>query len=164
MITRVLAVLLFAGASALPASAADLLLPQGTPLLLELKSPLSSIHSRPGDRFYLVVAEPVIVDGQTIIPAGARAVGEVTRVQRKGDFGKSGELAISLRHAMVGATAVPIEGHEDRTGETGDSDGIAAASILLTGLLTGKSASISPGTRLQARTSADVRLPPPAGG
>jgi hypothetical protein len=147
-------------AAAQSAVAADLRLPAGTPLKLQLKSPLGSIHSKPGDRFYLAVVDPVAVEGQVLIPAGSRAVGEVARVQRKGDFGKSGKLVVTLSHVMAGLRPVPIRGRMEANGAEADAAEVALGVVLLSGLMTGRSAAIAPGTIFEAVTSEDVVLVP----
>ncbi len=38
-------------------------------------------------------AEPIIVQGVTVIPTGSPAMGEITDVRNKGMWGKSGHLA-----------------------------------------------------------------------
>ncbi len=154
--------LLFALLSLQPVAglAADIRLPAGTPLKLQLKSPLGSLHSKAGDRFYLALVEPVQLHGQVLIPAGSRAVGEVARVQRKGDFGKSGEIVVTLSHIMAGTRMIPIKGRGEAHGKQADAAEVALGIILLSGLSTGRSATIAPGTSFDAVTRDDVDLPP----
>ena len=79
-------------------------LAQGTPVHFKTQQELNSKHSRVGDRFELRVSEDVIVNGVTVIPAGTRGVGEVTRVDGKGMFGKSGKLDARVLYARVAST------------------------------------------------------------
>ena len=49
-----------------------------------------------GTRVQLEVAEPVMVNGAVVIPAGSPAVGEVIDVRNKGMWGKSGHINARL--------------------------------------------------------------------
>lgn len=152
-------------ACAAPAMA-DIAVPKGTAVKLVLKSPLGSIHSQVGERFYLALAEPVVVNGQVAIPAGSRAVGEVTLVARKGDFGKSGRLTAKLLYIYAGTQMIALEGATASSGEVQSSEvpGLAAAMLLTGGLVTGKSATIPPGTIVEAVIAEEAILPStPAG-
>lgn len=52
-------------------------LPEGTPIPVRLQSTLSSAWSHAGDTFGATIDEPVVVDGQTLLPRGASATGRV---------------------------------------------------------------------------------------
>ena len=58
---------------------------------------------RVGDRFRLEVAEPVLVQGLTVIPVGTPAVGEITEVRNKGMWGKSGKFTARFLYLTVNA-------------------------------------------------------------
>lgn len=77
---------------AVAATGAAPLLRQGTEIRLKTISALSSKFSKLGDRFEFLTTEDVKVNGQIVIPAGTRGVGEVTKVEKKGAFGKSGDV------------------------------------------------------------------------
>ena len=57
---------------------------------------------RVGDRFNLEVAEPVMVEGVTVIPVGSPAIGEVTSVRNKGMWGKSGAIEVRMLDRRLG--------------------------------------------------------------
>src|SRR5688572_32396654 len=63
----------------------------GTEVPLRLKEELTTKGKkvRVGYRFHLETAEPVIVQGVTVIPVGSPAVGEITNARNKGMWGKS---------------------------------------------------------------------------
>ncbi|HEY2934161.1 MAG TPA: hypothetical protein VGK99_20670 [Acidobacteriota bacterium] len=74
--------------------------PAGTAIRVSLDHSVSSASSREGDAFSATVADPVVVDGKTVIPSGARAQGMLTGAQRSGRL--SG-------HAYVGLTLTSVE-------------------------------------------------------
>src|SRR4051812_38980689 len=54
--------------------------PAGTALMVRLDTTLATFSNRPGDPFRGSITQPVVVNGQTLIPAGATVEGRVTKV------------------------------------------------------------------------------------
>ena len=54
--------------------------PEGTPLKVTLETTISTFSSRVGDPFQGKLAEPVVVDGKQLIPAGTVIEGRVTKL------------------------------------------------------------------------------------
>ena len=54
--------------------------PAGTALMVRLDTTLATFSNKAGDPFRASVTQPVMVNGQTVIPAGATVEGRVTRV------------------------------------------------------------------------------------
>jgi hypothetical protein len=54
--------------------------PAGTALMVRLDTTLATFSSRAGDPFRGSVTQPVVVNGQTLIPAGATIEGRVTKI------------------------------------------------------------------------------------
>ena len=54
--------------------------PEGTPLKVNLQTTISTFSSRVGDPFQAKLVDPVVVDGKTLIPAGAIVEGRVTKL------------------------------------------------------------------------------------
>ena len=54
--------------------------PAGTALIVRLDTTLATFSSRVGDPFRASVTHPIVVNGQTLIPAGASVEGRVTKV------------------------------------------------------------------------------------
>jgi hypothetical protein len=54
--------------------------PAGTALMVRLETTLATFSNRPGDPFRGSITQPVMVNGQTLIPAGAIVEGRVTKV------------------------------------------------------------------------------------
>jgi len=54
--------------------------PAGTALMVRLETTLATFSNRAGDPFRGSIMQPVVVDGKTVIPAGAVVEGRVTKV------------------------------------------------------------------------------------
>jgi hypothetical protein len=93
--------LILAAAPPVQAQSSQQLL-QGTQLRLVLLNGLSTSVARDGDPFTAVVAEPVYLGGQLILPAGARVNGEVRTVQKPRRFGLlRGQAAMHLMFRSI---------------------------------------------------------------
>jgi hypothetical protein len=73
-----LASLLFAASMMAAQSSAPV--PAGTVLMVRLETTLATFSNRPGDPFRGSINQPVTLQGQTLIPAGAVVEGRVTKV------------------------------------------------------------------------------------
>ena len=80
----------------------DLTLANGTPAHLKLGKTISTASAHVGDVAELHAAEEVVVDGVTVIPIGATAVGIVTEVEPKKRLGRGGKLALSINFLRLG--------------------------------------------------------------
>jgi hypothetical protein len=54
--------------------------PEGTTLMVKLQTTLATFSNKAGDPFRGQVTQPVVLNGQTLIPAGATVEGRVTKV------------------------------------------------------------------------------------
>jgi hypothetical protein len=54
--------------------------PEGTPLKVNLQTTISTFSSKVGDPFQGKIVDPVVVEGKTVIPAGAIVEGRVTKL------------------------------------------------------------------------------------
>jgi hypothetical protein len=86
-------------------------IPAGTVITVRLGETLSSKSSSSGQGFAATVAEPVVVDGKTVIEKGAAARGVVVDAKSMGHFKGGALLEVRLN-------SVTIEG-KDTTVETG---------------------------------------------
>jgi hypothetical protein len=85
--------------------------PAGTVVMVELAEPVSTRTHKTGDTFALRLAEPVVVQGQVVLPAGAVGVGEVTDASKPGLGGKGAKLVLSVRSLTgPGGTELPLKG------------------------------------------------------
>jgi hypothetical protein len=78
-----------------------IVVPRGTTIEVVLDQSLSSKTSSEGQTFSATVVDPVIVDGQAVIPKGAHARGTVTSAKAAGRFKGASELGLALRHIEI---------------------------------------------------------------
>lgn len=113
-----------------------------------------------GYRFRMEVAEAVTLDGQTVIPAGSPAVGEVVDVRNKGMWGRSGRIGVRVLYADVNGRRIRLTGATDDKGVTGTA-GVVGAIVLVPVagfFMTGTSARIPAGSPVNAFLDEDVTV------
>src|SRR3984957_16862829 len=66
--------------AAMAAAQANPAVPAGTALMVRLDTTLATFSNKAGDPFHGSVTQAVVIDGQTVIPAGATIEGRVARV------------------------------------------------------------------------------------
>lgn len=79
-----------------PAMPQTIVIPAGTRIRVQLGQTLSTNGNQAGDPFSGTVLDPVVVNGQTVIRAGAVARGTVTEAKRQGRFAGQAVLAVRL--------------------------------------------------------------------
>jgi hypothetical protein len=82
--------------------------PTGTRIRVRLAQTLSTKQNQTGDSFSGRLVSPITVDGQTVIPAGARASGVVTDSKGLGRFKGQAVLAIRLDSITSGGQTYPV--------------------------------------------------------
>jgi hypothetical protein len=132
----------------------------GTKIPLKLSEELTTKGKklRVGQHFNMEVAEPVMMNGQAVIPAGAPAVGEITEVRNKGMWGKSGHLTAQMLYVTVNGRQMRLTGTFDDKGVTGTA-GVVGAVVLIPVagfFMTGTSAKIPMGAPVIGFLGEDV--------
>ena len=132
----------------------------GTPIALRTREELTTQgkNLRVGHRFQLEVADPVVVNGRVVIPAGSPATGEVTDVRNKGMWGKSGRINARVLYVRVGDRQIRLTGQFDDKGTTGTAGVVGAiAFVPVAGFfVTGTSARVPLGAPVSAFIDEDV--------
>jgi len=148
-----------AGPAAMPA-AAPVKLQIGTAIPLTIIDRVSTKTNQKGDLIHLVVSEDVTLDGRTVIPKDTIAIGELTRCDAKGAFGKSGKLEARVLYLELRGRTIRLSGALSSRGESGTTETVltAIAAGTLAFAVTGKSATIEPGTKLEAILDRDTIL------
>ena len=74
----------------------------GTPVKLRLAQTISSADARTGQDVPFEVVEELILNGVTVLPKGAEALGTITEAEPKRRMGRGGKLDISISYARLG--------------------------------------------------------------
>ena len=118
---------------AAPAAPADhpgaIVVAKDTMVRLMVLNEVNTNSAKPGDRFVLRVDENVVVGGATVIPVGAKAYGEVTRVKSNGAVGKAGSVGAKLLYVELGEDRIPLTGESESKGRK-EGGGVVMASAI----------------------------------
>lgn len=134
----------------------------GTPVRLMTAGPIDSRNLRQGQRFALVVAADVVVDGKVVIAKGTAATGEVASITEKGMFGKGAAFTIQPAFIDLPGQRVTLTGEHVQQGKK-QVAAAAATTLLITSFgmfITGKSATLPAGSELQAFVRTEAVLSP----
>jgi hypothetical protein len=91
-----------------------IVLKAGTEIKLKFAQNVTSRVARPGQMIEFVVAEPVVVDGVTLIKQGARSIGYVANTESAGGTGKGGSLEIRMEAVRTRGKMVKLTGDDSR--------------------------------------------------
>ena len=141
---------------------APVTLKAGTLVVLETTAVLTSKEATQGQTIPLRVKYAVLVDGQTVIAAGAPAGGQVTAAAHHKGLGKEGSLAIkpSVVQAVDGQM-IPLVGQSTASagnGTAGAAIGLAVVVSPLFLLHKGKEATIPAGYELPGTVANETLL------
>ncbi|HVW79176.1 MAG TPA: hypothetical protein VHB45_16295 [Alloacidobacterium sp.] len=92
-----------------PAPPQALAIPAGTRIRVSLGQALGSKISQTGQSFNATVVDPVVVNGVTVVRAGAPASGTVVAAKSLGRFKGAAELAIRLDSIRAQGHTYPVE-------------------------------------------------------
>ena len=140
-------------------------IPAGPDILIRIDALVSSRTATRGQMFPISLAEPVVIDGVEIIPAGITGEGQVVHAAGRGFGGRAGELILAARYLNWGDRRIALRSM--RVSESGrQQSGVAvAASALVTVagfLVTGTSAEVQPGEVAAARIAQPVVIGNPS--
>jgi hypothetical protein len=113
--TALLAVAVAVTAATLRDRPSPVTLPDQTPIHVTLEQALASNQNRPGDHFDATVSEPVVIDGKTVIPAGAHAEGLVVDARHSGRLKGRARLQLELQSVEVNGTSYDIRTTSSRS-------------------------------------------------
>ena len=95
--------------SSQPPAPVTITVPAGKVLTVRLANEVGSKISQPGQTFGGTLAKPVEVDGQVVIPAGARVEGEVVDAKPLGRFKGGALLELKLDSVRVNGDPMPVK-------------------------------------------------------
>jgi hypothetical protein len=125
------------------ASRTGLEIPSGTTLVVSMIDDVDSQRDRVGQTFRASVAEPVVVNGETIIPRGADVLAKLVDDKESGKLSGKTELTMDLMSVQVRGQMVDINtqevttASESRTGKSGKVVGGTAALGAIIGAIAG---------------------------
>lgn len=144
--------------------------PALTSVELEFVDPASSRSSKSGEMIALRLAEPLVIGGHVVVPAGARAFAEVIQASKAGLMGKAGELTFAARYIENGSARIrlkrfgfgPSQG-KDPSGallaiNTATAVALPVASVALL-FISGGNIEVKPGARAHAVVAAETFVP-----
>jgi hypothetical protein len=105
-----------------------------------------------------------MVQGVNVIPVGSPAVGEITDVQNKGMWGKSGHLSARVLYVTVNGRQIKLSGAFDDKGVAGGVGAVAVSAIVFLPagfFMTGTSAKVPAGSIVKSFVDEDVPLSMP---
>ena len=88
--------------------AATITLPAGTALRITLSDAVGTDASTAGTQFAATLAEPVVVEGKTVLKKGAPVVGRITDVQQPGRVKGRASLSLVLVSVNRDGKSVPV--------------------------------------------------------
>jgi hypothetical protein len=134
----------------------------GTVIDLEIAEPITSWQHKRGDKFQLRLAQPLVVDGRLLVPAGTTGVGEIVHAAAARGGGAPGELLIAARHLDVDGGQLLLRGMK-LGGSGGDNSGMAFGVSFAAGpfamFIRGHEIEIPAGARAYAKVAEDAVLP-----
>jgi hypothetical protein len=140
----------------------------GTPVKVRLSQTISAADARVGQEIPFEVVEEVKVDGVTVLPKGATAIGTVTEADHKKSMGRAGKLNISISYArLADQEKLALRAVKDSKG--GGHVGAMTGAIVATSIvffhaaplflfIHGKDISIPQGTEINAFVEGDMHL------
>lgn len=138
--------------------------PAGTELVFEMVDSLSSKTSQRGDRFSLKLAEPLLLDGRLLIPAGTLARGDVMHADRARAGGQAGELILAARYLEWDGRKLPLKSLRAGVGRsrTDAAMGVMVAAGVAGFLVRGGQMEVPAGSPITAtlREAVELYVPP----
>lgn len=105
--------------------------PPGSKVELMIINEVTTKTAKPGDRFLLKLAQPLVAGDRVLIPRGVPAWGEVTETKVNGMAGRSGKLATRLLYIEFNGDKLPLSGTPAHAGQGGNLQ-IVMATLALT--------------------------------
>ena len=136
-------------------------IPAETLVEVETLQEIRSGRNRTGEMFPIRLVEPIVVDGRTLVPAGAGGMGEVVHSARRGLVSSApGELILALRYLEAKGVRIPLHRLQfSASGREGARLYIGGGSILIREGVGGSNITLPVGARLAAKVRGDVAIP-----
>jgi len=158
-----------AAAATVPVPA--LMVPKGHPIVITVEAEIGSKISQTGEVFPIRLAQPVVIDGIEVLPAGIAGEGQVVHAKKGGMAGAAGELVLAARYLDHGGRRIALrsfkfaEAGDEILTRGKDNVGIASATNAVIGplgfLIGGGNTIIAPGTAATAKIRYDEAFDSP---
>ncbi|MFZ5670518.1 MAG: hypothetical protein ACOY4K_13580 [Pseudomonadota bacterium] len=137
----------------------------GAIVTIELVDTVTSKTAVKGQKFAIKLAAPLVVDGQTLLPAGVGGVGEVITVGKPGIGGKPGELILAARFLTYKGQTIPLRGFRfGAAGKDTSAASLAVGMVVPVGIfITGGQVVAPAGSQGTAKIAVDIDLAPVSG-
>jgi hypothetical protein len=152
------------GQPAPPPAASGAVIPIGTSITVRMIDPVNSQQSRLGETFRASVDEPVLVDGQVVVPRGADAITKLVEDQQSGKIEGKTVLTLVLQQVLVNGRMVDLTSGD--VSQSSGSRGARSAKVIggtaalgaIIGALAGggRGAAIGAGSGAAVGTGAEV--------
>jgi hypothetical protein len=136
-------------------------IPAMTPVELEILAPINSKTAKIGEMFPIKLVSPIVIDGRTIVPAGATGQGEVVHAAKARAAGKAGELILAARYVEWDNVRIPLRSFkfgraagENRTGTAIALGVVVAAPLAL--FVAGGQVDVAQGAAANAKIASDT--------
>jgi len=111
--TAVIALVAALGATSALRRPDPVTVPEATAIHVTLNNAIASDRNRPGDHFEATVSEPVVINGKTVIPEGARATGLVVDAHPSGRLMGRARLQVALEAVELNGSRYQIRTYSD---------------------------------------------------
>jgi hypothetical protein len=118
-----------------PAPPKKVTIPAGTQLTIRLDNPLDSERNQVGDSFHGSLSNPIVLEGETVIPSGAEVVGRVAEVKSAGRFAGNSVLTLELTALSVNGRSYNIQ--TNQWSRAGNGEGKSTATKVGVGTAAG---------------------------
>ena len=139
--------------------------PANTPVNFDILDPISSKTAKIDAMFAIRITTPVVIDGKTVIPAGALGQGQIVHAAKARAMGKAGELILAARYIDCGDVHVTLRGfHLDRAGKDRAEQALVASMVFTPAgfFVVGGESTVMAGSPANARlmSAVDLRMDP----
>lgn len=150
---------------------ATLILPKATPIVIAIDKQMGSKISQTGEIFPIRLAQPVVVDGVEVLPAGITGGGQVVHAKKAGLAGAAGELVLAARYLDYDGRRIELrsfrffEAGDAALSKGQDNTGVSNVTTAIAGpigfFIGGGNTDVPPGTLATAKTRNDESFPKP---
>jgi hypothetical protein len=151
--------------SAASTAPTNVLLREGTVVKLKLLHSLNTKTVALDDPLNFSLAEDIVIDGKSVVKAGAPAIGRVRQAKPARTMGRGAELGLEMQYMKAGRIHVPLRGSQGREGKGKTGEMVALVVVFgLNGLVKhGSEIEVKEGSLFMAYVDQDTNVPAPPG-